>query len=158
LDAVVNKAHVGITPDLVHGKAHDMWHQMEHRLARQGIDPRQYLQIAGKTEEDVIKEAEPDAEQALKREAVLAAIVESEGIGASDDELIEALGEAAQGAGSDKQLRKAFDKLKREGRDKVLREDVAMRKAVDLVAEHAKPVEAGRAEAREKIWTPSGAS
>jgi hypothetical protein len=36
----------------------------------------------------------------------------------------------------------------------VLREDVAMRKAVDLVAENAKPIEPALAEARGKIWTP----
>ena len=36
----------------------------------------------------------------------------------------------------------------------VLREDVAMRKAVDLVADSAKPIEPSLAQAREKIWTP----
>jgi hypothetical protein len=29
-----------------------------------------------------------------------------------------------------------------------------MRKAVDLVVENAKPIEAERAAAREKLWTP----
>ena len=43
-------------------------------------------------------------------------------------------------------------------RENVLREDVAMRKAVELVAEHAKPIEPERAAAREKLWTPSGGS
>jgi hypothetical protein len=55
----------------------------------------------------------------------------------------------------DKKLAKALDQLEKDGRAGVLREDVAMRKAVDLVAEHAKPIEADLAEAREKIWTPS---
>jgi hypothetical protein len=31
---------------------------------------------------------------------------------------------------------------------------VRMRKAVDLLVEHAKPIEAERAEARERLWTP----
>ena len=46
----------------------------------QGVDPQRYLELAGKTEEELVTEAEPDAEQALRREAVLAAIVEAEGI------------------------------------------------------------------------------
>ena len=29
-----------------------------------------------------------------------------------------------------------------------------MRKAVDLIVEHAKPIPAEQAEAREKLWTP----
>jgi trigger factor len=157
LDAVVGNAKITIPSEVVHGKAHDIWHQMEHRLRRQGIDPAQYLAITGKSEEDLITEAEPDAEKSLQREAVLAAIVESEGIQPSDDELIEALREATPGV-DDGKLAKALQQLEKDGRAGVLREDVAMRKAVDLVAEHAKPIEPDLAEARGKIWTPSGGS
>jgi trigger factor len=157
LDAVVENATINIPSEVVHGKAHDIWHQMEHRLRRQGIDPAQYLAITGKSEDDLIKEAEPDAEKSLKREAVLAAIVESEAIKPTDEELLEALREATPGV-DDKKLTKALQQLEKDGRAGVLREDVAMRKAVDLVAEHAKPIEPDLAEAREKIWTPSAGS
>ena len=153
LDAVVAKSKIDIPHDVIHGKAHDIWHQMEHRLRRSGIDPAQYLAISGKTEEEMLKEAEPDAEKSLKREAVLAAVVDSENVEVSDDELLDALREATPGA-EDKQLRKALEQLEKDGRLAVLREDVAMRKAVDLIADNAKPIDPGRAEAREKIWTP----
>ena len=74
------RAEVDIPHELVHAKAHEMWHRTSHRLSAQGIDPQRYLQIVGKTEEELVTEAEPEAEQALQREAVLAAIVEAEGI------------------------------------------------------------------------------
>jgi trigger factor len=153
LDAVVEKSRIDIPHEVIHGKAHDIWHQMEHRLRRSGIDPAQYLAISGKTEEEMLEEAEPDAEKSLRREAVLAAIVDAENVEASDEELLEALREATPGA-EEKQLRKALDQLEKDGRLAVLREDVAMRKAVDLVADHAKPIEPSLAEARGKIWTP----
>ena len=153
LDAAVANAKIDLPHDVVHGKAHDIWHQMEHRLRRSGIDPAQYLAISGKTEEDILKEAEPDAEKSLRREAVLAAIVESEKIEPTDDELLEALREATPGA-EEKALRKALAQLEKDGRLAVLREDVAMRKAVDLVADNAKPIEPALAEARGKIWKP----
>lgn len=153
LDAVVANAKIDIPHDVVHGKAHDIWHQMEHRLRRNGIDPAQYVAMTGKTEEDLIHEAEPDADKSLRREAVLAAIVEAEKIEPTDDELLDALREATPEADDD-QLRKALSQLDKDGRLAVLREDVAMRKAVDLVAENAKPIEPGLAEAREKLWTP----
>ena len=153
LDAVVAGATIDVPQEVVHGKAHDIWHQMEHRLRHQGLDPAQYLAITGKSEEDLIKEAEPDAEKSLRREAVLAAIVEAEKIEPSDDELLDALREATPGA-EEKQLRKALDKLEKDGRLAVLREDIAMRKAVDVVADNAKPIEPSLAEARGKLWKP----
>jgi trigger factor len=153
LDAAVENATIDIPHDVIHGKAHDIWHQMEHRLRRSGIDPAQYLAISGKTEEDMLKEAEPDAEKSLRREAVLAAIVEAEDVNATDEELLDALREATPGV-DDEQLQKALDQLEKDGRLAVLREDVAMRKAVDLVADNAKAIEPTLAEARGKIWTP----
>lgn len=153
LDAVVENAQIDVPQEVIHGKAHDIWHQMEHRLRHQGIDPAQYLAITGKSEDDLIKEAEPDAEKSLRREAVLAAIVEAEQIEPTDDEILEALREATPQA-EEKELRKAMDRLEKDGRLAVLREDVAMRKAVDVVADNAKAIEPSLAEARGKIWTP----
>ena len=49
---------------------------------------------------------------------------------------------------------KALDRAKAEGRDEALREDIAMRKAVDLLVESAKPIPVEQAAAREKLWTP----
>ena len=94
LDAAVDDAQVEIDHDLIHAKAHDMWHETARRLPRQGLDPAQYLQFTGKTEEELVTEAEPEAERALKREAVLAAVVEAEGIDVTDDELLDAMREA----------------------------------------------------------------
>jgi trigger factor len=153
LDAVVERSQIDLPHEVVHGKAHDIWHQMEHRLRHSGIDPAQYLAISGKTEDDILKEAEPDAEKSLRREAVLAAVVEAEGIEPSDDEMIEFLKEGRPGADED-QLRKDLARLEKEGRLGVLREDIAMRKAVDLIADNATPIEPSLAEARGKIWKP----
>ena len=120
-------------------------------------------QMTGKTEEELVVESESDAETALKREAVLAAIVEAEGIEVSDEEIEQALRASAPPDASDKQLKRALKRARSQGADEALREDIAMRKAVDLVVENAKPISAesdGRAEraaAREKLWTPESA-
>ena len=74
--------------------------QTLHSLSHQGIDKETYLRIAGKTEEELLEEAKPDAEQALRREAVLTAIVEAEGIEVSDEEVLEALGPTPSAAGA----------------------------------------------------------
>jgi trigger factor len=154
VDAAVASADVEVPHELVHSKAHEMWHRTTHRLASQGIDPRRYLELSGKTEEELVVEAEPEAEQALKREAVLNAIVAAEGIEVTDEEVSEALREAAGPDASDKQLKRAMKRARSRGADEALREDIAMRKAVDLLVESAKPIPVEQAAAREKLWTP----
>ena len=154
VDAVVEQAKIDLPHELVHSKAHEMWHRTARRLAAQGIDPEQYLAMTGKTEEELVVESESDAETALKREAVLAAIVEAEGIEVSDEEVEQALRASAPPDAGEKQLKRAMKRARSQGADEALREDIAMRKAVDLVVENAKPIEAERAAAREKLWTP----
>jgi trigger factor len=157
VDAAVANAKVDLPHDLVHAKAHEMWHETAHRLQHQGLNPAQYLQLVGKDEEELVTEAEPEAEQALKREAVLAAIVDDAGIEVSDEEAFEALREVASRTSenvNEDALRRSFERAKEEGRDDALREDIAMRKAVDLLVESAKSIPAEQAEARDKLWTP----
>ena len=69
----------------------------------------------------------------------------------------DALRAAAAGEGrppSETQLARSLKRLKSQGADEALREDIAMRKAVDLLVESAKPIPAEKAAAREKLWTP----
>ncbi len=158
VDAAADASTLDLPKELVHAKAHEMWSLTARRLRAQGIEPEQYLQMTGKTEHDLIDEAEPEAERALARESVLAAVVEAEGIDVSDDELLDALRTAAGAQGgaepSERKVRKALDRARAEGRDDVLREDIAMRKAVDLLVERAKPIPAEQARARDELWTP----
>jgi trigger factor len=155
--AVVAQAKITVPKELVHSKAHEMWHRTARRLAAQGMNPEQYLAMTGKSEEELVVESEPEAETALKREAVLAAVVEAEGIGVSDDEIEQALRASAPPDASEKQLKRLLKRARSQGADEALREDIAMRKAVDLVVENARPIEAERAAAREKLWTPESA-
>ena len=117
-----------------------------------GMDPDAYLQMQGKTREEMIEESKPDAERELKREAVLAAIAEAEGIEVSDEEMVEALEHTAEHERTTPE--KLLERLRENGRDAMVREDIRVRKAIDLVAESAKPIPMEQAEAREKLWTP----
>jgi trigger factor len=158
VDAAADASKIELTHDLIHAKAHEMWGNTRRRLERQGIPPDRYLEIAGKSEEDLVHEAEPDAERALRRESVLAAIVDAEGIEVTDDEVLDSLRAAtaagAQSPPTEKELKKALDRARSQGRDDALREDIAMRKVVDLLVEHAKPIALEQAQARDKLWTP----
>ena len=74
------------------------------------------------------------------------------GLTVSDDEVMEALTDSAE-RGNVKP-KKLLDRLRSEGRLDSVKDDMAARKAVDLVVDSAKPIEPGLEEARKKLWTP----
>jgi trigger factor len=135
LDKVVEGAEVEIPDSLVEARARELFEQMLHSLSHRGITKDAYLRIAQKSEEEILDEARPDAEQALRREAVLAAVIEAEDIKPSDGDILDALQESAiqQGTKPEK-LRK---RLEQQGRLDELIEDLAQRQAVELLAERA---------------------
>jgi trigger factor len=152
VDAAVDAATVEMPDDLVQARAEERWDRVERQLAARGMDPNAYLQMQGKTREELLEESKPDAERELKREAVLAAIAEAEAIEVTEEELVEALAHTAEHERITPE--KLLARLRENGRDVMVREDIAVRKAIDLVAESAKPIPLEQAEAREKIWTP----
>ena len=151
VDAVAANAKLEIPHDLVHARAHEMWERIERQLASRGIDPQAYAQMQGKDRHDLIDDAEEDAERALRREAVLAAVADAEGIEPTDEELIEALG---PGEGKNDPA-KLLARLRETGRDQP-----AARRGPDAQGGRrwsptsAKPIAMERAAAREQIWTP----
>jgi trigger factor len=140
LDAAVAAATVEVPDALVEARAREMWDQMLHSLSHQGISRETYLQISGRTEQEIVDQGKPDAETALRRDAVLAAIVEAEGIAPTDEEVMEAVERAAPSEGTS--AKKLYERLKNAGRLEGLQDELAQRKALDLIAESANPVPA----------------
>jgi trigger factor len=152
LDAVVKDSKVDVPATLVDARAQELWERMLHSLGHQGISKEAYLRIAGRAEEEILQEAKPDAEQALRREAVIAAVVEAEGIEASEGDVLDALQTtAARERTTPEKLRANLEKA---GRLEDLRDDLAQRAAIDLLAENATPISVEQAQARDKLWTP----
>jgi trigger factor len=159
IDAAVDAAKVEIPADLVTARATERWERTERQLAQRGMDPNAFLQMQGKTIEELIEESKPDAERELRRESVVTAIAEAEGIEVSDEEMVEALAHSAEHERTTPE--KLLARLRENGRDAMVREDIRARKAIELVADAAKPIpleeaeeREGRKEAAEKIWTP----
>jgi trigger factor len=152
LDAVVAAADVHVPEPLVEARAKELWDRMIHSMSHQGISKEMYLQISQKSEEEIIEEARPDARQALRREAVIAAVVEAESITPSDGDVLDALGASAAREGTTPE--KLRDRLEKNGRLDELKDDLSQRQAVDFLAEHAKSISVEQAKARDGIWTP----
>ena len=112
-----------------------------------------YLQISGgRSEEEIVTEGKSDAERQLKREAVLAAVVAAESIEPSEDELLEALEQAAPAERTNS--KKLLDRMRSAGRLDAFKAEVAQRKALDLLTDSATAITVEQAQARDKLWTP----
>ena len=87
---------------------------------------------------------------------MLAAIAEAEEIEVSDEEMVEALAHTAEHERTTPE--KLLERLRENGRDAMVREDIRVRKAIDLVAEAAKPIPIGAGRgAREALDAGEGA-
>ena len=135
---MVEDATVDVPEPLVTARAKELLDRMLHSLGHQGISKEAYLQITGKTEDELLEESKPDAELALRREAVLAAVIDAEKIEPTEDQLLDALEEAATREQTSR--KKLLDRLRQAGRVDMLIKEVAAEQAIDLVVTTAVPV------------------
>ncbi len=154
LDAVVGEATVDVPEPLIEARANELLTRMLHALGHQGITKDHYLKISGKTERELVEDAMPEAELALKREAVLAAIIKTEQIEPTEQQLLDALEGAAEREQMSRQ--KLLDRLRHAGRADALAKEIAAEQALDLVVTEAKPVSIEEAEKKAK--TSAGAA
>jgi trigger factor len=152
IEAAVSEAELDVPEELIHARAHELLEDTFRSLARRGISKEAYLRITDRDEETLAHEAQPEAAEALRREAVLAAVVEAEGIEPSDEDVLEALGPTAEREGRPAQ--ELLDQLRTSGGLEPVRAEVAGRRAVELLVREAKPISVEQAKARKKLWTP----
>lgn len=170
VDAAVDNATVELPDALVRARGEERWERFERQIEAQGMNPDSYLQMHGKTREEVIDESLEDAAREIRREAVLVAVADAEGLEADDEELEAELAHMAEHERTTPA--KLLERLRRDGRDRLVAADIRVRKAIDLIAEKAVPipVEATREEPGQdadevsadesvegegkKLWTP----
>jgi trigger factor len=138
LDAVVDEATVEVPDQLVEARAGELVTRMLHALGHQGVTKDHYLKISGKTERELVEDAKPEAELALRREAVLAAIIRAERIEPTEEQMLDALEGAAEREQMSRQ--KLLDRLRHAGRAEALAKEIAAEQAIDLVVTEAKPI------------------
>lgn len=152
VDAVAKQAKIDVPHGHIHSRAHELWQELAQSLYRRGIDPRAYLQAMGQGEHEFIENAEGDAEQTIRREATIAALMETLDVEVSRDEMIDAVAEdMGEGRESAEEQVKAIEEA---GGISQLENELKARKVIDHLVEKAKPISIEQAEAREALWTP----
>lgn len=135
IKAVCENIKVDIPSGMIENETEDMLKNIENRLAYQGLKLEQYLQMMGKTAEEVKKEYEPQAIEAIKSRLMLEAVIKAEKIEATEEEIVEKIKEMAKNYG------KAEDDeefIKNENVRKYIKNGVESEKALEFLVKNAK--------------------
>ncbi|MCF0110784.1 MAG: trigger factor, partial [Erysipelotrichaceae bacterium] len=127
LGAVVDGATVEIPEVMIEDETNSMLEDVKNRLAQQGLEMDFYLQMMGKTEQDLRDDYKEEAEKRVKTRLVLKAVAKAEGIEVSVEELEDEFKALAD------QYQMEVAQIKQYISGTTLGNDVRMRKAVDLV-------------------------
>ena len=134
IKAVCENVKVEIPSGMIENETEDMLKNIESRLSYQGLKLEQYLQMMGKTAEEVKKEYEPQAIEAIKSRLMLEAVIKAEKIEATEDEIVAKVKEMATSYG------KADDEefMKNENVRKYIKSGIESEKALEFLVKNAK--------------------
>ena len=133
IKAVCDATEIDIPSGMVETEIDNMLKDIETRFSYQGLNLKQYLQMMGKTEEDMRKEYEEQAKTSVKSRLVLEAIVKAEKLEADKKEIDAKIKEMAENYG-----KKAEELKDNENLINYIKENMAVEKAIKFVVDNAK--------------------
>ncbi len=133
IKAICENIKVEIPSGMIEMEIDNMLKDIETRLSYQGLKLEQYLQMMGKTEEDVRKEYEPQAIEGIKSRLALEAVIKAEKIEATDKEVEEKIKEMAKNYGKSEE-----ELSKNENIKKYIKQGVESEKAIEFLVKNAK--------------------
>ena len=135
VEAVVAAAEMEIPDAMILTTQRQMMEEFSQRITMQGLTMEQYLQFTGQTANSMMEQVKPQAEERIKSRLVLEAIAEAEKIEVSDAEYEEELGKIASAYQMElEQVKELMD----EEREKEMKKELAIQKAVDFIVSEAK--------------------
>lgn len=133
IKTVCDATDIEIPSGMIETEVDNMMKDVETRLSYQGLNLKQYLQMVGKSEEDMRKEFEEQAKVSVKSRLVLDAIVKAEKIEASEEEIEEKIKEMAENYG-----RNADELKNNQHLINYIKENIVAEKAIKFVVDNAK--------------------
>jgi len=130
--AVENAEIVELPAEMVEDEVHRAMNEFMGNMQRQGISPEMYFQITGTTQEDLHKQYEADADKRVKTNLVIEAVAAAEGFDATEEEIQKEINDLA--AEYNMEVSQVSSLLSPE----MLKHDITMKKAVELITSSAK--------------------
>ena len=133
MDKACENMQVDINEEIIDEEVHHMIHEYEDALKRQGLDIDKYYELTGTSHEDLHKQMEPNAVKRIKARYLIEEVAKAENIDFTDKEVKEEANKMAEGYGiSVDELIKSYGSLE------VVKYDLKMRKALDIIKESNK--------------------
>ena len=133
IEEATNNATIEEIPQaMIDKEIQDEMNQYLGNIQRQGISPKLYFQITGTSEEDLKKHFAGDAEQHVRTNLVLDAIVKAEDIKPSEDEINKEVKNLAD------EYKMKEDQVRAALSNDILSHDIAIRDAIKLITDSAK--------------------
>ena len=151
-DALVDASKIDPSTTLVEARTRELLAGLVQSLERRGISAETYLAVSNQTPQQLEERLRAEATRSVARELALEAVADKAGLQVTDDELREFVRENAETDGDE--VDEVVEQLFASGRHELLREDLRMRKALDLVVAEVERIPIELAQAREKLWTP----
>ncbi len=132
--AVVEKAEMEIPEPMLATEQRQMLDQFAQRISMQGLQMEQYMQMTGANRETMLEQLKPQAERKIKSRLCMEAVAKAENITATEEEYEEEMKVMADA------YQIEVDKVKEmmgEKEKKSIMADIAVRKAVEFVAQNA---------------------
>ncbi len=136
IEKVSDASEVALPKVLVERQIDRMIGELENYLRYQGMGMDQFIELSGKTKEEMREEKREDAEKRTKANLVLDAIAKKEGITVEDSELEAKIKEIAESYKDDPE--RIRDILEKQGRIPVMLEEIRIRKVIDLIVGETK--------------------
>ena len=133
IKTVCDNTKIDIPSGMIETETDNMIKDIEQRLAYQGLNFTQYLQMMGKTEEDTRNEMKEQAETQVKTKLVLESIVKAEKIEASEEDVKAKLEEMAKIYGRDAKELEENESLKL-----YITETIKTENAIKFIVDNAK--------------------
>lgn len=151
-DALVDASNIQPSATLVEVRTRELLGGLVQSLERRGISADTYLAVSNQTPQQLEERLRAEAARSVARELALEAVADRAGLDVTDDELRDFVRENAEAEGDEAD--EVVEQLFASGRHELLREDLRMRKALDLVVAEVERIPLELAQAREKLWTP----
>ena len=130
--AVANAEIKEIPEEMIHEEVHRAMNEFLGGMQQQGISPEMYFQITGTSEDDLHKQYEADADKRVRTNLVIEAIAAAENFTTSDEEVKAEIEDLAG------QYNMPVEQVEKLLPVDMLKHDIAMKKAVEVIATTAK--------------------
>ena len=134
VDAAIANATMEIPDAMLETQAQNLVDEFATGMRRQGLSMEQYLQYSGNTEDSMIEQMKPRALKQIQTRLVLEAVAKAENIQISDEDTEAELKKMAENY---KMELDEIKKLMDDSQIKAMQEDLAVQRAIDLLAESA---------------------